>query len=89
MATTKDPDLYNPNEAVRYATRACKIAEVNQQGFWDTLAVAYAAAGNFPEAIKTAQKAVELADVAGEKELADGIRQRLELYKSGQPYRPK
>jgi len=87
LATTKDTKLQNPTDALTYAQRAYELAEPNQPAFLDTLAVAYAAAGNFPEAVKTAEKAIKLAEAAGEKDLAKEIQERLGLYKSGQPYR--
>ena len=46
-------------------------------------AVAYAAAGQFAEAMQWQEKALEL---CGESENAD-YRSRLELYRAGQPYR--
>jgi hypothetical protein len=48
----------------------------------DTLAAAYAAAGRFPEAVTTGQKALELALLSGQKEVAENIRSNLELYKA-------
>jgi spermidine synthase len=52
----------------------------------DTLAVAYAAAGRFNDAIATAQKAIELARSAGQSQLVGEIQARLQLYQDGQPY---
>lgn len=49
----------------------------------DALASAYAAADRFPEAIATAEKAFSLALSTGQKELAEGIRKRLLLFKAG------
>jgi tetratricopeptide (TPR) repeat protein len=86
LATTEDVKFQNPTDAVKYALRACELAGPNQPTFLDTLAAAYAATGNFPEAVKTAEKAVELAEAADEKDLAKEIQERLGLYKSGQPY---
>jgi hypothetical protein len=52
----------------------------------DTLAAAYAAAGRFPDAVKTTERAIDLAESANQQQLADEIKKRLELYKTGQPY---
>jgi tetratricopeptide (TPR) repeat protein len=52
----------------------------------DTLAVAYAAAGRFNEAIAAAERAVELARAAEQPQLAKKIEARLELYRAGRPY---
>jgi len=89
LATTEDTKLRNPTDAVKYAQRACEMAEPNQPAFLDTLAVAYAAAGNFPEAVKTAEEALKLAEDANEKDLAKEIQERLGLYKSDLPYHKK
>ena len=87
LATTEDAKLQNPLKAVEFAEKTCKLTEYNRADFLDTLAVAYAAAGNFPKAIEIAEKAIKLAEAAGENDLAEEIRERLDLYKSGQPYR--
>jgi Flp pilus assembly protein TadD len=89
LATTEDVKLQNPTDAVKYAQRACELSGYEQPSLLDTLAVAYAAAGNFPEAVKTAEKAIKLAEDDGKKELAEEIQKRLELYKAGQPYHEK
>jgi hypothetical protein len=53
----------------------------------DTLAAAYAEAGRFGEAIKTASQAIDLATAAGDEKLAQIIRGRVVLYRQGVPYR--
>jgi Tfp pilus assembly protein PilF len=89
LATTKDTKLHNPIEAVKYAQRACESTEYNRPDFLDTLAAAYAAAGRFPEAVETAEKAVALAMALEQKELAINIQKRLELYRAKIPYYEK
>ncbi len=87
LATTEDETIRNPNDAVEYAKRIYEFVGPYQQPvFLDTLAAAYAAAGNFPKAVETAQEAIKLAESAGKQDLAEKIRKRLDLYKSGQPY---
>jgi tetratricopeptide (TPR) repeat protein len=87
LATIEDKKFQNPAEAVKFAQRACELTGYQQPQILDTLAVAYAAAGNFVEAIETAEKARQLAESFGKKDLARQIRSRMELYKTGQPYR--
>ena len=48
----------------------------------DTLAVAYAAAGQLDDAVRTATVALDLAAAAGAQELAALIRQRLATWQS-------
>jgi hypothetical protein len=52
----------------------------------DTLAAAYAAADRFSEAVATAGKALKLAQLSQQRELAEGIQIRLRLYKAGKTY---
>jgi tetratricopeptide (TPR) repeat protein len=89
LATTEDAKLHNPTDAIKYAQKACELTGYNRADFLDTLAAAYAAAGNFGEAVETTEKALKLAEGTNEKELAKEIGKRLELYKAGQPYHEK
>ena len=72
--------------AVGLAQRACELTGDRRAGYLDTLAAAYAAAGQFREAVATAQEAVELARAAGRPKLAGEVEARLELYRSGRAY---
>ena len=89
MATSEDTSLVNPKEAVRLAQRACELSSYQYPLFLKTLAAAYGASNSFEKAIETAQKAFALALSANQKQLADEIKEHLELYKVGQPYREK
>ena len=55
--------------------------------FLDTLAAAYAETGRFPRALETATRAAALASSAGQPELADQIRQRMDAYRERRPVR--
>ena len=55
----------------------------------DTLAVSYAAAGRFEEAIATAEKALNIAKETDRESLVVGIQERIKFYEAGQPYRQK
>ncbi len=79
--------LYDPEEAVRLARRACELTDFKEPALLDTLAAAFSAIGNFPEAVETAEKALELAHEANKENLAEEIGKHLELYKSGRSYR--
>jgi len=69
------------NEALESALQACKMTKYSEPRYLDTLASAYAAEGNFTEAIKAAQTAQSLAQTAGDKELADNIHTHIQLLK--------
>ena len=60
-----------------------------QGAFVDTLCAAYAEAGRFDEAVKTAEKLLDWAESAGQKGLVEKINNRLGLYKAGKPYRER
>ena len=84
-----DPDAANRNgaEAVELAGRACAVTDYQNPVLMGTLAAAYAEAGKFKEAIEIAQRARNLAQTAGQPEVAEQNRQLLELYRSGRPCR--
>jgi len=86
LATLKDDRLRDPQKAVQLARRACELTDFARPSYLDTLAAAYAAAHNFPGAIRTAQKALNLATSENSQEMAREIEKRLTLYKASQVY---
>ena len=89
LATTEDENLRNPAEAVRLAERACELTNYAKPEMLDTLAVACAASGDFEEAVKNAEKGIELARKAEHESLAEDIQSRLELYRKNKPYKSR
>jgi tetratricopeptide (TPR) repeat protein len=89
FATVGDPSANDANKAIGYAGSACEMTAYNDADKLDTLAVAYAAVGKFQDAIMTAEKALNVAKAAGQENTALEIRNRLELYKTGKPYRER
>jgi tetratricopeptide (TPR) repeat protein len=87
LATHPDPRIRNPAEAVRLAERAAERTSRQQPLVLDTLAAAYAAAGDFERATATAQEATALAASGGAGALAGEIGKRLDLYRQGKPFR--
>jgi protein O-mannosyl-transferase len=87
LATLPPAQGGSPARAVSLAQQACERTGYRVEGDLDTLGVAYASAGRFDEAAATAQKAIELARSTGQSKLADEIEARLQLYRSGRPYR--
>jgi tetratricopeptide (TPR) repeat protein len=88
LATSNDPQLRNPEEAVRWAQRAAEITGGASPVVLDTLAAAYGAAGRFDRAVETANKAIDLCVQSGQLETARKIEQRLRHYENGQSDRP-
>jgi len=87
LLATLDPPNADPARAVALAERACQSTGYQAAPYLDTLAVAYAAAGRFTDAIATAQKAIDLARSAGQTRIVAQIESRLELYRHGRAYR--
>ncbi|MGA3066977.1 MAG: tetratricopeptide repeat protein [Tepidisphaeraceae bacterium] len=89
VLATADPSYGgDPSQAVPLAQHACDLTQNRQATYLDTLSVAQAASGQFTAAAATAQKAVQLAQAAGDDDLAKKIQARLALYRAGKPYTP-
>ena len=86
LVTAGEVTIEDAKNAIEFAERACEMTGNKDAGMLDTLAAAYAAAGKFPEAVSTAEKAVSIAKDAGREETAEAIGKRVELYKAGQRY---
>ncbi len=86
LATAPDPALRSPLEAVRLAERASWNSRGESPAFLHTLAASYAAAGRFAEAVRTAQRALELAEAQGAPAVARSLRHALSLYREGRPF---
>ena len=86
LATSPDADVRDPTAAVKLAQKANELTNYSHPEVLFTLATAYAAEGRFSDAVDVAQKAVDLAEAAGEEELARQIHKHLQLYETGRPY---
>jgi tetratricopeptide (TPR) repeat protein len=88
LATCADENLRKPEEAITVAQKACQLTGYNTHAEIDTLAAAYAAAGQFDEARKWVAQAIEKAEreVAAAREASDAatverVSARLEEYR--------
>jgi len=79
-ATAKDQSLHDSGEAVRLAERAAGLTARRDLQTLDTLAAAYAAAGRFDDAARTAREAADVAEASGRVELAARFRERAARY---------
>ena len=86
LAARLSTESNNAVRAVALAEGACKLSDDRVANYLDTLAAAYAAAGRFDDAVSTAQKALRLANAAGQTQLVSRIEMRLELYLAKRPY---
>ncbi len=76
------PTIRNGPEAVRLAQKASELAGNGEPLLLGTLAAAYAEAGQFEQAIATAERARELAERAGHKEIAEKNLELLQFYRN-------
>ncbi len=88
LATRAPADGGNPSQSLALAQRACELSGNRLAPYLDTLAAAYAATGQFSNAVATAQQAVDLARVARQPQVAREIQARLDSYRSGKAYHP-
>jgi tetratricopeptide (TPR) repeat protein len=86
LATDRNAGLRNGGEAVPLAERLCAVTGYDRSDALDVLAAAYAEAGRFGEALRAAQKAIELEGATGQTKLAQQIQGRLTLYQTGHPF---
>ena len=70
---------------MKWATKACEATDYKDWQKLDTLAAAFAEAGDFPQAVKYQQMALDLCSVQGA--LRTEVQDRLKLYQQGKPYR--
>ncbi|HUY87245.1 MAG TPA: tetratricopeptide repeat protein [Pirellulales bacterium] len=83
QATCPDEKYRDGQAAIESAKKACELAHWKNPDWLDTLAAAYAEAGQFDEAVETQTLAIEQAP---EAQRAD-LQSRLELYRSQKPFR--
>jgi tetratricopeptide (TPR) repeat protein len=79
-ATATNAEVRSPKMAVLLATRACDATTSQNARFMDTLARAYAADGDFFQAITWEDKAVKRARQLSDEELARELEPRSQLY---------
>ena len=86
LATASDPRIRDGKVAVRWAEK-CAAAMGNEvPEVLDTLAAAYAEAGQYPQAVSMAGKAIKLARANHQDQLANQMEKRLRIYTAGRPY---
>jgi Flp pilus assembly protein TadD len=86
LATVSQASLRNGGKAVKLAERANQLTSGENPVILRTLAAAYAEAGRLGDALLSAQKAIELAQAAGQKNLVEQINGELKFYERGLPF---
>jgi tetratricopeptide (TPR) repeat protein len=89
LATHPSADVRDGAQAVRLAGRACQLTSSTNLWYLHTLAAAYAETGDFAQAVPAAEQARRLAAASGQSNLIATAEQRLQLYRSHQPYRER
>jgi tetratricopeptide (TPR) repeat protein len=87
LATSRDATFRNGPKAVELAGQADRLVGGTNTLVLRTLAAAYAENGEFANAIRTAQSAMQLARMHGEDSLTTDLVQQIALYRLGMPYR--
>ena len=86
LATHPDPSRRRPQDAVRIGRRVVRMTREQDPRMLDVLAAAYAAAGDFDQAVATARKAIRLASTRPGNPLGRLLQERLDLYRERKPY---
>ncbi len=89
LATNPNASIRNGSEAVALAKRAVELSAGRDPVCFDTLAAAYAEAGQFPDAVRSARQAVDLARRQAKPGMAEAVQARLRLYETRTPFRHK
>ena len=79
--------FYDPEKAFVLANKAVELCEEKRPDLFDTLAAAYAANGDFNNAIRTVSRAIDLAKELDQKQQIGEFQKHLEIYKAGQDLR--
>ena len=87
LATSPQAKIRDGKTALELAQRANRITGGENPNVLDTLGAAYAADGQFGEAISTARRAIDLAQARGQEALVGQLNAKLQLYLSNQPFR--
>ncbi len=87
LATCPQASVRDGPRAVELAQQAERLSGGRNPSVLETLAAAYAETGRFPEAIATAQRALDLATARTNSALMEPLRAQIALYRAGSPFR--
>jgi tetratricopeptide (TPR) repeat protein len=85
LATSPEDEVRNGQRAIELAKKACDVTEYKEAHILSTLASGYAEIGDWENAVKWSEKALEL----GEGEVREQLAKELENYKNKKPWREK
>ena len=86
LATAPEPRVRNAHRAVSLAQKCCGLNHWTNAYSIDTLAAAYASAGNFGQAVRYQQLAMQTLNKSERAEQLTAMQDRLKLYSNRQTY---
>jgi len=81
LATAEKPSVRDGPRTIKLATRACGMTDWKNLSYLDTLAAAYARAGDFAQTVEWEQRATASQDAVKQTRL-----ERLQLYRAGKAW---
>lgn len=84
LATSTFDELRDGKRSIEYGLKACELTEYKAAHILSTLASGYAETGDFENARKWAEKAVELAETDEQRK---GLQEELDSYRMDKPWR--
>lgn len=84
LATSADAKVRNGKRSVELATKACELTQWKNVYYLNTLAAAYAEAGDYQQAASWQEKAIAAKSYTKAAEVA--AQERLKLYRAGKPF---
>jgi Flp pilus assembly protein TadD len=87
LATSSDASVRDGARSVTLAVKAVEVSGGKNPNFVRTLAAARAEAGQFAEAVATAERAKALASAQSKSELASRLDEEIALYRARVPFR--
>jgi len=89
LATHPNAKIRNGVEALQIARKLCESRQYQDPYYLDLLAAAFAETGQFEQATRTMQRAIELAHSAGNPTLVGQFEARQKQYARGEPLRSR
>lgn len=86
LATNPKDSVRNGRKAIEYAKKACHETDYKHAPTVDTLAAAYAEAGDWEEAVRWQKEALDLAEKSHPDDV-QGMKERLALFQEKKPFR--
>ena len=87
LATSPDASVRNGTRAIGLAQQAEQLSGGKDPAIITILAAAYAEAGRFPEAVATAQQALQLASIQTNTAVLNALQTQIKCYQAGSPFR--